>query len=481
MVVLRLTAVNEGAGRGIPPGARVGSLSAVTGPESGLRSTGAVLGRAALLLVRHWPVLLALSFAGLAARGLLLIAAVWVSKANGVLGFLVMVLVPITTLTALVLMLRTVRSSLPRSSAAAGSGLSLLDHLGSVLVPFLAVYASYGYLKDDATQYFYQVLQAEVFSNAKTFTNPSQVDVAARLPFRITAVLIGVVVAAALLRWGLGRWKGAARRPWLGIIGAYLEVIWITLAAAMLLNRAKDWLTGRQAVRWVQDGVNGTMDHLGLFSHAAHSGTSWLGGLVGDAGTVIVVPVAWLTVGAVVYGHPIAPAPVSAHELFQRAARHWFRLPGPVRKVVAGGSASLRDRFGPLVHGLRLLARTGLRPMLLFCLAFLVVQSASEWLWEVERLLIGPRDLNSVWMPLSGPLSVVNDAIRTTLLVCLLGAAVEQVLRAQAARQRPADDPDNFGVRPQQGATAAGTAVGRDGGHALVAGRIGAGPATRST
>jgi hypothetical protein len=43
-------------------------------------------------------------------------------------------------------MLRTVRSSLPRSSAAAGSGQSLLEHLGSVLVPFLAVYASYGYL-----------------------------------------------------------------------------------------------------------------------------------------------------------------------------------------------------------------------------------------------------------------------------------------------------------------------------------------------
>jgi hypothetical protein len=109
VVVLRLTAVDEDAGRGIPPGVRVGSLSAVTGPQTGLRPAGAVLGRAALLLVRHWPVLhwpvlhwpvlhwpvlLALSFAGLAARGLLLIAAVWVSKANGVLGFLVMVLVP---------------------------------------------------------------------------------------------------------------------------------------------------------------------------------------------------------------------------------------------------------------------------------------------------------------------------------------------------------------------------------------------------
>jgi hypothetical protein len=409
----------------------------VTGPESGLRSAGAVLGRAGRLLVRHWPVLLTLSFAGLAARGLLLIAAVWVSKANGVLGFLVMVLVPITALTALILMLRAVRPSLPWSRAAAVPGQSLLNHLGSVLVPFLAVYASYGYLKDDATQYVYQVLQSEVFSNAKLFTDPTKVDVADRLPFRITSALIGAVVAAALLRLVLSRWKGAARRPWLGIFGAYLEVVWITLAAAFLVNRSKHWLTTRQAAHWVQDGVNGAIDHLGLFSRAAHGGTSWLGTLLADAGTVIVVPVAWLTVGAVVFGHTIAPTPVSANELFIRAARRWVRLPKPVRKLLAGGSASLRDRFGPLVHGLRLLARTGLRPMLLFCLAFLIVQSASDWLWEVERLLIGPRELGSVWMPLSGPLSVLNDAIRTTLLVCLLGAAVEQVLRAQHARDRP--------------------------------------------
>jgi hypothetical protein len=46
-----------------------------------------------------------------------------------------------------------------------------------------------------------------------------------------------------------------------------------------------------------------------------------------------------------------------------------------------------------------------------------------------------------VWMPVSGPLSVINDAIRTTLLTCLLGAAVEQVLRAQHARERPASVP----------------------------------------
>ncbi|HKS99050.1 MAG TPA: hypothetical protein VJT31_05910, partial [Rugosimonospora sp.] len=403
--------------------------------EAGVWSAGAVLGHAARLLVRHWPVLLTLSLGGLAARGLLLLAAVRVSRFNGVLGFLVMVLVPVTTLTALVLMLRAVRGSLPWTRAAAGPGTgrvrALLDHLGSVLVPFLAVYASYGYLKDDVSQYSYQVWQAETFGNADIFTDPGKVDVARRLPYQVTTVLVAVVVSAALLRWWLGRWKGAERRPWLGILGAYLEVIWITLAAAVLVSASKDWVSSRRAVQWASDSTTGAVAHLGALTHPVHVATAWLGQLVDDAGAVIVVPVAWLTVGAVVFGYRIAPPPVPAHELFVRAARRWFRLPRPVRKVVADGSASLRDRFGPLVHGLRLLARTGLLPMLLFCLAFLVVQSSAQWLWELERLLIGPRDLASVWVPLSGPLSVVNDAVRTTLLVCLLGSAVNQVLRAQ--------------------------------------------------
>jgi hypothetical protein len=71
--------------------------------------------------------------------------------------------------------------------------------------------------------------------------------------------------------------------------------------------------------------------------------------------------------------------------------------------------------------------------MLFFCISFLVAQTARDWLWEVERLLIGPRDLEEVWWPLSGPLSVLNDAVGVVLLAALLAAAVDRVLRLQPA------------------------------------------------
>jgi hypothetical protein len=52
-------------------------------------------------------------------------------------------------------------------------------------------------------------------------------------------------------------------------------------------------------------------------------------------------------------------------------------------------------------------------------------------MWEAERFLIGPRDLQDVWIPISGPLALLNDAVGVVLLTCLLGAAVDRVLRLQ--------------------------------------------------
>jgi hypothetical protein len=386
---------------------------------------GGVLAGAGSLLVRHWPVLMALSFAGWAARTWLMLAAVRVSRIDGVLGYLVVVLVPITTLVALILMLRAVRVSLPAVRAVAEAGgrtgvRALLDHLGSVLVPFLVVYAYSGYLKEDVSEYVYGVAAQVAFAENDP-TDPRPVDVASRLPFQITVALLAVVAVAALLRFGLGRWKGAARRPWLGIVGAYLEIIWITLAAAFLFNEFNRWLTSRRLVNWLEDAAVRVLDQLGPLS--ANAVLDWLYRFAADAVAVIAVPVAWLAVGAVVYGRTLAPSPVPAD---LSAVRAWRGLPATLQGLLRTLGAGVRERFGPMMLALGLLLRARVHPILL---VFLVVQSTPVWLWEIERLLIGPRDLIDVWIPLSRPLGVINDAIRATLLVCLLAATVEHVLR----------------------------------------------------
>ena len=414
--------------------------------RSALADVTAVLRGAVTVLFGHWPVLCALAFAGLGARHYLISVAVQASKLNSVLGFMVLVLVPITMMTALIFMLLAVRASLPWLVAAASTGpappagetgdddgepaprrAGLVDHLGSVLVPFLAVYASYGYLGDDRVAYLNALLEDAPFGgDENAFLR--------RLPFEVGFTLWAVVVGALLVRWLMGRGKVVKRRPWLGIVAAYVEVVWISLSAVALyriVTDARAWLESRRVVHGLMAAGNAVVDRLGPLASPAHSGLDLIGTLVGSVDDVIVVPVAWLAVGAVVYGHRIRPPAPSSHDVLDLAARRWLRLPAPLRRIGAQFGGDFRERFGPLWFGLRLLLRAGLRPMLLFCLVFLLVQKTGVWLFQLERWIVGPHDLGSVWLPLSVPLSVFNNGVRTVLLVALLGAAVDRVLRAE--------------------------------------------------
>lgn len=408
-----------------------------------------MLGTAGRLIARHWPALVALCLAGAVGRELAMRAAVRTSDVDGVLGFLVLVFAPLATLTALVLMLRVVRSSLPwlrLASAAsneqtlvAGGGrpFRLLNYLGSALVPFLAVYASYGYLKEDVGEYGYRVFAAAVFGDGDIFSG-KKIDVLDRLPFTFGVSLAVVVVLAVALRWLLSRFDGRPRLAWLGVLGAYVEVLWITLVAWTITDfrgTATDWAQDRRAVHWVEDSWSTAMDAIGPFAGPVGAVTGWLGGLLGSVDAVLVVPLAWLAVGAVVYGHRVKP-PAPQSDLLRKASKRWSVVPKPVRRVASELTGDVRERFGPLADGLRLVFRAGVAPMLLFCLAFVLAQTAAKWLWELERLLIGPQDINTVWRAVDTPLGLVNDVASTVLLVCLLGAAIDRVLRARGQSAR---------------------------------------------
>ena len=429
------------------------AASVVRAFRSWLTDAGAVVMTAARLFGRHWPVLLALAMAGRAARELVMLVAVHVSRLNGVLGGLVFVLVPVAALTALVLMLRIVQASLPRLGAdvapgaapAPASARRMLDHMGSVLVPFLAVYASYGYLKKDGAEYLYRVFESEVMANAALFSDPSKVDVKARLPFTLGVVLVSTIVVTLVLRWLLGRWEGRQQRRWAAVVGGYLEVTWITLAARGISQFKKSWtswLEERRIIRWIEDTWDQVIDVVGRLGRPMKALATWLGEVVGSLDMIIVVPIAWLAVGAVIYGVKAAPPPPPQSALYQRAARRLSGGPRPLRRATTEVVGELRGRFGPLLQGLGMIVRAGLRPMLLFWLAFLIAQGGAQWLWELERALIGPQDVGVIWSPLSGLLGVFNEAVGNTLLVCLLAAAVDRAFAAEPAepvqQQQPA-------------------------------------------
>jgi hypothetical protein len=420
---------------------------------------GGVLATTGRLLARHWPVLVAIFLAGTVLRELVFRAAVRVSLVNAELGLLILLLAPMTTLTALVLMLRVVRPSLPwLGGGPGGKPPSVLVHLGSVLVPFMTIYYFEDSLRDDLNDYSYRVwedffersfinLGESLDSGTEAAPNPPSVD---RLPFDLSLTLAGVVVAAVVLRWLLGRWPLVQRHGWLGIPGAYLELVWFTVVTLLAFNIVTNELTDWASTVRVGNAIVGLWEHgVGTASGAGSPldiGAGWLLERMRHIDAVLIIPISWLAIGAVVIGHRPPARRVRttrARQAYEQAQRRWTAAPRALRWLGEQLTADLRDRFTPLVRGVRMLMRAGAVPMLLFCLAFVAAKRLPDWLWQLERLMIGPQDFNAVWFPLAWPLSVLNDAIGFALLMCLLAAAVDRALQHS---EPAADLPEQAGA-----------------------------------
>lgn len=398
--------------------------------------TLAIVLAALRLVVRHWPVLLAFALAGAAARQLAIRLAVWASALSGEFGMLVLVLAPLATLAAWVLMLRALQPSL--SDPAPGGGRpSVLNYIGSALLPFLAVYETYGYLTADISDYVYRVFEAEVLRNPDVFASPDAVDLASRMPFELDATKVAVVLVAIALRWLLSRWRATETHAWLGIPGAYLETLWITMAVGAtyraVSDAVTDWVTSRKVVHWAQDLWHDLVDRLGWLTAPVRAVTGWFGEQMGNWQELLGVPLAWLAIAAVVLGYgEVKPTRVTpgAAVVPGNARRAWRVVPTWLRRLLWH---LVGVRFAPLLRTLRTLATIGLRPALLFCLAFAIAGTVPAWLWELERWLVGPHDLAAVWITLAWPLSTLNESVGMVLLICLVAAAADRTFRRPAA------------------------------------------------
>lgn len=429
------------------------SSSARTGPVATLRVAAGdaftVVGRAFRLLARHWPVLLAILFVGEAGRYAALWAAVEISDVNGPLGVLVLALAPLAAVSALIAALYAMRNSLPslgfggdESDADAAGGVQgepvpsgragLLGVLGSVLVPFLAIYASYGFLAEDTFRFVNAAVTDELF-DVDVFLGTEEFDAQRTMLATGWAALV-VVAVAVVLRWGLG--VLAARRyvPGLAWIAAYIEVLWLVTLARTLASHqdaALTWLGDRPVVRGAVDLWDRAMEVIGPIGAAINAAMGWLFDLLGSADSLLVLPVAWLTVGAVVYGHQL-PEPQKKEKKRSRAkarprSRVVQQVSRPARTVGDQLSGGLVERFGALADGIRRLAIAGLAPMLLFVLAFVIAQRLEHLVNLGWRALLGPMPLDT-YLAFVPQMQMVSHVIGTVVVVCLLGAAIDRVL-----------------------------------------------------
>lgn len=378
-----------------------------------------MLWQAVVLLGRHWPALLMISLFGSAAHDLLSWSAVTATKFASPVGVLVLALVPLSLMVALILMMRTLRPSLPYlarvTAADGGDRRGLMAVFASVAVPFLTIYTTYDYLKDDVSSFTYEVWRS---------SDPG--EMIAQLPFSPTVGVICIVVLAVVLRALFNVVSLGALRFVTQPLGAYAEVVWLstlTMAGNQLRGVGWDWLDSRRAGEWWHTywaGADAVFQPIRVMLEAF-----WH-----NIDVVVFAPIAWLALGTVVYGRRLTEP--SAGEA--RVSRWADQLPQPFAFIAKGIRGMFSKRFGPLVNGLRLLGRAGLRPMLIFCVAFVVLQMVPQGIWEIERALIGPHDLQEFWMPLSYLTAPVNSALRWVLIICLVAAATDRILATDPAK-----------------------------------------------
>ncbi|RCS63056.1 hypothetical protein [Microbacterium sp. JB110] len=366
----------------------------------GWRDVIGSVGTAGRLIGRHWPRMLTAALLGIAFRNAVIWGAVALSASVPWLAQVVLVLAPLGYLVPIVYMLRLCADDLPRLRAAIaadapdspteGRQQRLIDVSVSVLVPFLAVYTAYDLLEEDRNRFVNAAAADELFNG---FSAPEGIDLLGRLQLNNPLWMILSLVAVALIvRWLLGRVERVWRFVGIAFLGAFIELFWTIYVSEQLqdgLRSAMNWLLDRTFVVAMIDWWDGLVDALGWLGIPLDFSVSWLVGLFGSIGPVIVVPIAWLVVASVVLGHRLTPPERLDHPALRRATRS---VPDRVKRVGSSLLSDIGGRWAAFFGGVGLVLRTGLVPILAFCIVFLIPNLVPTVVSWCARWLIGPTD-----------------------------------------------------------------------------------------
>lgn len=395
--------------------------------------------RALGLLLGHLPQLITVICLGLAGRQAVIWLAVWISQFSSLAATLVMPLAPACVMISLIFCLWLLRPSLPFLAAtfparAETSRLRLLS-VGGLLVSFLTVYSTHGMLKEDLIAFRRATTIDEVINQG------FQADYS-RAFVDNTGALIGLIVVTIIIRKIIGTVALKEERLGLTYLSAYLEILWMSTVSVVINNgisNAREWGLSRQGIAPayrsylsarsdISSGVENTTGPL-------VDAWNWLATTLPSFNQLITVPIAWLTLGAVVFGTSIAAktaaeATAAAQEeeigvrrRLTRAAKHQTKL---------AVDNALKPVAGPLKttwSGLRTLARAGLFPMVLFCLIFIFASAVELGTVALGRWILGPQELLR-GEALASYVMVTARAAYLLVVITLVAAALDFFLRS---------------------------------------------------
>ncbi|QWW19805.1 hypothetical protein I6B53_01330 [Schaalia sp. 19OD2882] len=419
-----------------------------------LRQTAAIVFSALRILLRHWPTLLMIFMVGAAGHGAFLWLAAFASKLSPLLANFVLPLASLSSLIALVFMLRTVAPSLPtlgeEGTARFRDDFSIAIQ---VLVPFLAIYASQGILRADVRTYLADVTSEE------WLTKGLDANFVGRANFGNETALLVLAVAALITRKVLD--AVLEKRPTTLLRGArgYLEALWLTTLAwtfASNVDAVTDWILERAAVSDLVALHDAAMVYFGPVGEAVNMVIGGPAGVLKAMGALVVVPVSWLAVGATVYGASL-PDPQDLLVPPEAVNARINRIPNPIRR---GFAQVIEPVVSPVLSTLKAISRVavaGFLPMVFLCLTIAGAAKLRLLVVEVIRLALGPHPI-AFWATFSPLIDILAQAVYNLVMVVLLAATVDVVIRstraaaeeakAEAAQKAKADALADEGIDP---------------------------------
>ena len=172
-------------------------------------------------------------------------------------------------------------------------------------------------------------------------------------------------------------------------------------------------------------------------------GVEWF---LGEAGGIILLPVAWLTIAGVVYGQAVkAEAPRLSGAVVTAARTRYASVPTRIRRRLGDFWQSLTAPFRSIGAALVLMWRAGAVLIASYILLFAIVEFAEQWMLVGAGRAIGPHDVASFWLPMSVGLVAAAAVLTEPVRVAIIAATYDGAL----ASLRPASSPGQVDIEPQ--------------------------------
>jgi hypothetical protein len=381
-------------------------------------------------------------FAGWLAHAALIRLAGWAGNHESLWGLLILPLAVLVRLVSYVGMFLAVRPALThfeRLDALDGERTKWVPTFLSGLIPFLVIYMAWGMIVDDVNAYGRAA--ADQFAQ-DTENRP--------LVITIGVMSISFIVIAFVSRLVIGRL--AKRLPaWTGALTAYLEAAWLitaALAISSVLAGVPQWFATLKMFGWAVDGIAALREQFAWFATIGDA-FFWL---LGAVGSVVLQPLAWLALAAIVFASVL---PRRRRSTTGRAARwretterRWRRMPRPIRVLGTSLSSGFRERWEPIATALSLIWRNGPLQLGAYILAFAVVTAGAQWLYVLIYTVLGPHE-SGWWIGMSDQIVLLVTAVSVPLQIVIVAAAFDSSL-AQLDEQVTSADAELAEVLPSE-------------------------------